>query len=365
MTQVRALAYLRQLCDQGLGKEIVIAEFLRSIEWVIPAESYVFVRHESKFIGIYAILERTPPKMDIIIPEIMPDFLTQGRGLRYAMCFGHPSVATDAALPASTAYDPDFYHFLWPSHREHPLIQSQVVVNKRVAGTLFLCRPDSQKPFSDREQTLCSRLTLNLTHALKAHKKGDIQYGKSGASGMLIMEAKGTILYFSETARRLLTLACHPSSSFGETSRRASPMPTLAEIRLKLDAIFQGKAPGPPCWTFTNGFGRFIFNADWLDQKNSGTDNLIGLTIEHQEPLVLKLLRAMQALPLSPVQMEVALLLAQDVTSEKIGERLHIKQSTVKDHIGKIFTKLDIHHREALLPKLLELDNSKPIDSIR
>jgi ATP/maltotriose-dependent transcriptional regulator MalT len=44
-------------------------------------------------------------------------------------------------------------------------------------------------------------------------------------------------------------------------------------------------------------------------------------------------------------------LLAQGVSSEKIGEPLHIKYTTVKDHVRKIFDKLDIHQREELLAK--------------
>ena len=74
---------------------------------------------------------------------------------------------------------------------------------------------------------------------------------------------------------------------------------------------------------------------------------------------MLKILRAMRNLPLSPTQKEVAMLITQGISSEKIRERLHIKPSTVKDHIGKIFTKLDIHHREELLPKLQTLSSSK------
>ena len=101
-----------------------------------------------------------------------------------------------------------------------------------------------------------------------------------------------------------------------------------------------------------------MFRAYWLNQPNNEPGGLVGMTIEHQEPLVLKILRALQNLPLSPTQKEVAMLLAQGVSSEKIGERLHIKPTTVKDHVGKIFTKLDIHHREELLAKVLDLDNS-------
>lgn len=48
--------------------------------------------------------------------------------------------------------------------------------------------------------------------------------------------------------------------------------------------------------------------------------------------------------------------MAQGYSNEVIGERLHIKLTTVKDHVGKIFTKLGIHRREELLPMLLAVD---------
>jgi DNA-binding CsgD family transcriptional regulator len=51
----------------------------------------------------------------------------------------------------------------------------------------------------------------------------------------------------------------------------------------------------------------------------------------------------MQNLALSPAQ--------------KIGEHLHIKLNTVKDHISNIFTKLDFNHREELLPLLMAFDS--------
>jgi ATP/maltotriose-dependent transcriptional regulator MalT len=66
-------------------------------------------------------------------------------------------------------------------------------------------------------------------------------------------------------------------------------------------------------------------------------------------------------MPLSPVQKQVAALLAQGCSNEKIGQHLHIKLTTVKDHIRKIFTKLDINHREELLPKLLAMECSSII----
>jgi DNA-binding NarL/FixJ family response regulator len=72
-------------------------------------------------------------------------------------------------------------------------------------------------------------------------------------------------------------------------------------------------------------------------------------------------LRALGNLPLSPGQKQVAALLAQGYSNEKIGQQLYIKNSTVKDHISKIYTKLDLHNREELLPKLLAIESANTI----
>jgi DNA-binding CsgD family transcriptional regulator len=115
----------------------------------------------------------------------------------------------------------------------------------------------------------------------------------------------------------------------------------------------------PPRWSHTNANGRFSFRAHWLKPYTQEPGGLIGINIELQEPLELKILRALGDLPLSPVQKQVAALLAQGFSNELIGQRLHIKNSTVKDHISKIYTKLDLHNREELLPKLLAEEHSQ------
>jgi DNA-binding NarL/FixJ family response regulator len=132
----------------------------------------------------------------------------------------------------------------------------------------------------------------------------------------------------------------------------------LGQLCRNLQSIFQGKHAAPPSWIMTNGRGRFNFHACWLNKQNNEPGALIGMTVKHHEPLVLKLLRGLQNLPLSPAQKQVALLLAQGSTNEKIREHLNIKLSTTKEHISKIFDKLGIYRREELLPLLLALDKS-------
>jgi DNA-binding CsgD family transcriptional regulator len=138
-------------------------------------------------------------------------------------------------------------------------------------------------------------------------------------------------------------------------------MAKLAQLCRSLDTIFRGDDAAPPSWCHFNGRGRFIFRAQWLDNAATEPSGLIGMTIEHQEPQLLKILRALQNVPLSPVQKEVAALLAQGASNEKICITLHIKLTTAKDHIRKIYTKLDIERREQLLPILLAKEKEQLI----
>jgi DNA-binding CsgD family transcriptional regulator len=135
----------------------------------------------------------------------------------------------------------------------------------------------------------------------------------------------------------------------------------LKQICLNLAGIFLGKTAAPPVWSLTNGHGRFIFRAYGLEKSSHEPGGLISINIELQEPQILKIVRALQDSPLSPIQKEVAVLLAQGLSNEKIGERLHVKLTTVKAHIRKIFVKLDIDHREELLPKLLAMQKQNLI----
>jgi DNA-binding NarL/FixJ family response regulator len=178
---------------------------------------------------------------------------------------------------------------------------------------------------------------------------------------MMVMDTQGTILYLTNEAKSLLALASYPVLSLDGRSQQDALLAKLAQLCRNLQAIFNGKQAAPPSWCYTNGRGRFTFRAYWLERLNQEAGKMISMTIEHQEPLALKILRELQGLPLSPVQKQVALLLAQGTSNELIGEHLHIKLSTVKEHVSKIFDKLGIYRREELLPKLLALESPSSI----
>jgi DNA-binding CsgD family transcriptional regulator len=75
---------------------------------------------------------------------------------------------------------------------------------------------------------------------------------------------------------------------------------------------------------------------------------LVGVSVEHQEPLRARLLRGTRRLPLSPTQREVCVLLAAGASQGDLARHLRIKPSTVKDHVSKVYEKLGVNCREDL-----------------
>ena len=61
-----------------------------------------------------------------------------------------------------------------------------------------------------------------------------------------------------------------------------------------------------------------------------------------------------RAYPLSPRELEVAILITQDLTSKEVGGRLGIKKGTVDTHFEHIKNKLPINSRAQLAIWLME-----------
>ncbi len=347
-----AIVYLRQLCCSGLPKEVVVPEFLQAIQAVIPSGSNTLSGVDESLRSSYHITEVPHPEMDEVISAIISSFFTPQRLCLAASWFRSNPVLTEPEMLDKTFYMSDLYNVVYRRYDQHHVLIAPVKQTGKSAAMLGIYRPRQHKPFNNREQALCMQLVPYLAHALAGNDQ-DIRYGRPGANGIIVMDRQGKILYLTSEAKALLTLACYPVLSLAARRQEAGVSAQLARVCQNLHAIAQGKQARPPSWNHTNGRGRFTFRASWLDKLNYEQDRLIGVTIQHQEPLVLQILRALRSLPLSPTQKEVALLLAQGMSTVNICQKLHIKTTTFKDHTSTIYRKLDIQQREDLLPLLL------------
>jgi DNA-binding CsgD family transcriptional regulator len=360
LKHTRAMAYLRQLCCSGLDKAIVMPEFLRAVAQVIPSSNNCFVLCDDHF-PASIMFGYLPAEVASNICELTASYWTVHRLNLMMSLLQAQGVVQDMRQVDPHFYRSDIYHNCFLPLEQHNGMVTTVCQHGVPVGFFSLYRPKMAKIFINEEIAMMLRLMPYVAHAATAAAKQDLEYCENGMTGMMIMDSQGKLCFQSRVAQELLNLASHPFITPVLPQHKAALLTKLAQLCRNLDTIYRGGDAAPPSWCHINGRGRFIFRAQWLDSQAHETGGLIGMTIEHQEPLLLKILRALQDTPLSPIQKEVAALLAQGASNEKICQTLHIKLTTAKDHIKKIYTRLDIERREQLLPILLAKEKEQLI----
>jgi DNA-binding CsgD family transcriptional regulator len=362
MNQVRSIANLRQLCCLGLAKEAAIPEFLRTVSAVIPSSNNVFSGVDAvHFSPTYFLHGFDEADLDQDTAELVMSLITPARSESLLQWFKRYPVLTDQSHIDPSFFRSDFYNLVHRRFGQHHCLSTPVLKHGKWAGLVSLFRSPKQKPFNSSEQKTLLGLLPYLSHALHAPVEKTIEFSEKAGLGLLVMDVQGHVHCQSQEAQRLLNLACNPLSTPDTPAKRARLLAKLGQLCRNLDSIFLGNPAMPPSWDFSNGRGRFVFSAYWLDGQNQDSKGLIGLSIQHQEPFKLKIWRSMQYLALSPSQQQVALLLALGHTNENIGKQLQIKKSTVRDHTRKIFSKLDIENRKDFLAKLRVANIRQPI----
>ncbi len=357
MKPSHALAYLRQICCSGLSREVAITEFLRSLPLLIPSNSNTFSVGELGLIPTYHLAGFDLSDMTATASDIIDQYHTPERQARAMAWFSQHPTISDPRIMESAFYQTDMYNLIYRQFDMHHLLWTPMSLGGQSAGVLGLYRTSSQKPFDSRDQAQLLSLLPYVVHAYRAANDVSFEASPDSSSGMLVMDIQGGILFQSPEAKVLLAQARFPRV-LTDQRKQDRLLIRLATMCRNLQGISRGEDLPPPTFIHTGAHGQFRFRAYWLNGHNQEVQRLIGVTIEYFQPLTLKILRAIRDLPLSPTQKQVALMLAQGVTFEQIGLRLHIKPTTVKDHVGKIYSKLNIHQRDELLPTLLAAANN-------
>lgn len=162
-----AIAYLRQLCCSGLDKEIVIPEFLRAVQTVIPSGSNTFSGVDGQLNSAFHITEFVTPELDEVTPSVISSFYTPQRLSLCADWFRQHPVMSDANVLDESFYKSDMYNLVYHRFDQHHFLIAPVLQDGKPAGMLGLYRPRQQKPFDSREQWLLVQLLPYLAHALR------------------------------------------------------------------------------------------------------------------------------------------------------------------------------------------------------
>jgi DNA-binding CsgD family transcriptional regulator len=175
----------------------------------------------------------------------------------------------------------------------------------------------------------------------------------TAGTALFMTDRNGKIVMSNPLAARLLALADNEPSSLPELADASLPPwlePILDGARSRHSAL---EVPASAIER-NNASGRFVFRAYRLHSvQQQSQPALFAISIEHRPPAAEAIAAAAARLGLSERQQRVCVEMINRASYAEIARMLGIKESTVVDHVRRIYEKLDVHSRDELNKKLL------------
>jgi DNA-binding CsgD family transcriptional regulator len=230
--------------------------------------------------------------------------------------------------------------------------------NGRPLGQISLYRGRRGARFTSADKEALDGSTRYFTHCFaaagKRPKDKTDSFRDSEEEALVVASTAGEI---STASYRAYALLAHAS---GEPINRSTIAGSVdratRELLKKLASRLQsanGLPDMPQAITVDNTWGRFRLRAYSLSQFE------MGVLIQRQEHLLVRIADAMLELPLSAQQREVALLLAQGLTNIQVATAMGVSINTASYHVKQLFAKLDAHDRSEAIARILDGHSSR------
>lgn len=353
MKNAVAFAYIRQLCSLGLGGEVIMPVLCTAIHQVIPsyANTFLWAGSNGEISNMYCEYHLSQV-VQLYLSEYehfrdeLPDFVDSIKSGR----------VTDLRTMPAGFLQSEKYNLIYRPHGYHHALGGIAREGGHGLGGMVLYRRSEDPAFTDDEEREMARLMRYVAHGLTRRPDHDETFVDGPRSGLVILNRSGVTVHISAGARELLHLATHETFGPKEARQYRSDVavpPLVKQLCQSLVDTFEGRATEPPALHHQNAWGRFAFRAYWLESTGDNVSGLIAVTVQHSQPLALKVMRNMHTLPLSSKQKEVCLLVATGHNNESIARRLNISVTTVRDHLSKIYDKFAFHDRQDLIAALV------------
>ena len=360
---VRAEGRFKQLCSLGLGGEAVIPALLGELHRLVPSDDNEFhFANEAGNDSAHFYNENANFPTSLYTEMFYGSRDREIKGLAYSEVSATQIGVHDAEAALGPDYDAvllrsDLHNLICRRLGHAPNFLRLFIregKQRKTLGCVVLWPSIGARLWTTEEKRRLARLEPFFAYALTARAGSDEQLTDSGRSGIIITNPTGEPVHLSTEGRRLLFLASHPRVAPGVAVSRVLSLPApVVRICRNLSRASSGDADvSAPVYHHRNVWGGFRFRAEWLD-GNDPASGLIAITVTHQEPLPITLMRNVERLPLTRRQAEVCVLMATGNSHETIAERLGISKHTANEHGRWIYQKLDVHGRAELVGKLL------------
>jgi DNA-binding CsgD family transcriptional regulator len=350
-----ALAQIRRLCSLGLACEAVMPALLRSVRQLVPADSagFFWVDDRGDLVNLYAERLLPPDQMRRYFERHYesPEHAFRERLKQQAVSgefIGEINVDTTFE---TTRYFEEVLRPLGAYRILYTIVHDQ----GRPLGQLSLYRGKRDPRFTVAERGAVESASRYIAQCILGKQRQPAQpapassFRDSEQEALVVCSSSGEI---SAASYRAYALLSHASGQPINRSTMSGAVERAWRVLLKklageLRAV--GAIPdAPPQLTVENVWGRFRLRAYALGQFE------MGVLVQRQEHLLIRITDAMRGLPLSAQQKEVALLLARGLTNSEIGSAMGVSINTASYHIKQLFHKLDAHDRAQAIASILD-----------
>ena len=362
MTPSAAMAHIRRLACIGVDAGVAMPDALDLITHVVPSASNVFVPTDESFTCRSIICRHWDARvLEHLFAKRQTDYREPCDAHEQWWRTASPDVTVDeeGAAYAGLHRTALYFECLRPAGQHH-LLEGFVRQSGRPLGYLNIFRDVSARRFGHRDTRRLAALLPYLAVLMSDSAGPDIEYAPSAASAVFIVDALGMVQSVSHGGHDVLRLALNPQLNTHADIRGALTSLTKRLLRQLRTSMSGGRECAPPIVEVRNGRGLFTFRAHWLMGEEASTGAHVCILVSHAEPLQLRLMRGLAALPLSATQKSVALLIAREQSRKAVARELGVSEGTVKDYARLIYRKLGVHDRHQLMAKLLAAGAAPP-----
>lgn len=342
MKKAAALARLRQIASLGLPNGLFISSASSALCELTASDSAIFfwLNERGAVIDLHA--ERIPhlgaEGCQLTWPE--------ARGLSME---NHVIIST---LAEEARGNPTLCEIFRMNGGYH-LLHGRVAASGRAVGQISLLRQAPKRAYRKTEGSELAASLKYLARGLTTQGCSDpIELGRKSESALeeaiVVASVGGELVKGNNRGQKLLLMAAGCPLARG-TRVEASPEVRELLLRCAEKTVLRRERRSVSTDTM---WGRFTLHAYALGDGTSSGYLTIGVHVSRTVPLALRVVHAMNALPLSPQQRDIALLVAKGKSNHQIAETLSLSTNTVAYHIKQLFLKLKIHDRSALIGAL-------------
>jgi DNA-binding CsgD family transcriptional regulator len=222
-------------------------------------------------------------------------------------------------------------------------------------GQMSLYRQTAERKFKGEEKLLARRIVRYLEHGLsrptEQFAEGVFagQETESEFDGLFSVDARNEIVSASSNAmlliHRALGIPIRQRLGLAHLEKLLENLRELSNVATTLKA----SATVVPSKRFTNESGVFVLRAYKMGQA----DDLLYIRIQQLKRLQTAFAESLLDAPLTPKQREIALYLGAGFSNKEIAAFVKVTPNTSAYHIKQIFSRLDVHTREAMVARVV------------